>query len=417
MMNHKLCVSGLSLTLAVTLSAACGSSVGSDDCVGEHTRCVSPPLTARALEPDTVSVSTKGLAELTPTWIRPLPNELVGRDQEQQLLLRDDREALFCLVPTADGVHVHRLDDSGDVQDSAVVSPPAGRSVPDAAGTQLFRAPHTGPGLAVQVFWDVDCNEPGPRCDPHEWMLIDSDTMQPTQRVTSIELAAGDSHGNTYRFVKQAGDPSNPYAVEKRDARGRLVWKQTQLRGERPRADIFGGAMLADNQFVGLYNDGVSDDRDYTDNMFVLDEDGNALLHDRLFASIEGHPMLLQGTKGPLLVGTVASDFFLLHMVDVRGTWQGARVLQEDFTPLRVRAAAVDLDDNLYAFTVIGGRDLADQRLVVCTSPVTDAPTCYQLSPSIADTIQVGYFQLVARRHGELYMMTRGELARIDLPQ
>jgi hypothetical protein len=435
----------LGLAVAVACDGSDGSvgSVGSEECVGARTRCTVPQLTMRPEGPDTEEVSTKALPELGVSWVHPLPLMplTAGNDGTVQLA-RDDQDALWLFVSRKTGIEVARLDDEGAVQHSGLVTPPEGLPVDDAATSWLYAARQTGAGLSLHVAWTVRCQgHDAVSCQPSELLRFEGDQLQPTQRTLRQEPAASDSRGNSYYFVENGGNPKNPYAVEKYDAHSRLVWRQAALETPAPRADIFGGAMFEDSQFVAFYNDGTSDDRDYVDNMFVLDEDGNIELHDQFLVTMKAHPVLLQAKSGPVLVGSgvgfsqralfegavgfsadptaTTSDLWLLRQTDALGHWRGAKVLQEHFTPLRVRTAAVSRDETIYAVTTIGGRDVSEQQTAICRSPEAGPAACFLLPCTLGPELDKlsDVWQLVARERGVLYLRAGTQLVRIDMPK
>jgi hypothetical protein len=173
-----------------------------------------------------------------------------------------------------------------------------------------------------------------------------------------------------------------------------------------------------------------------------LDEDGNIELHDQFAVPMKSGPVLLQGRAGPVLVGSgvglsqiapgepgvagfsvdanpPTSDLWLLRQTDAQGHWQGAKVLQEDFTQLRARAAAVSRDETIYAVTTIGGRDVSEQQTAICRSPEAGPAACFLLPRTLGPNLdnRSDVWQLVARERGVLYLRTGTQLVRVDLPQ
>jgi hypothetical protein len=420
----------------LTVVLACGEhgSVGQEQCFGASITCDLPKATGTVGVEQTSFFPLKDLPELTPTWLKRLPDVAPPPDSSWHKLLVPDAEGrLWLLVTEPAGVRVHRLSNDGDILESVLIAPPAELDVPDATDTRFASVVQPrGSGPLLEFSWIATCpgaDSHGAGCIVDEWISF-GESPAVNQRFPLMQAERGAlihaEDGSTWSVVGEShialglvADHNEPI-ITRYDADGAMRWRQTALHGLQHQAPLAGGAAMPNNE-LSLF---IWDMRSLTDDLhlewLLLSEQGNILKRRRL--SGWGVPVIaanIRDTQGrPLMLSYTADRDIVVERLDPSSLRvEDTLFVRED---VRLELASLDMDavGTLYMLLVIEGRDETETRPILCRVPESAPAACFLLPQSIepgtGDLLSID--EMVAQEAGIIYVRNGKYLTRIEVP-
>jgi hypothetical protein len=411
------------------LALNCGDGVGSDDCFGAGVRCELPD-SANEVGPELTEISTKGLEDVSPTWIHPLPILPPTPIYSNMLLTSDLEGGVWFFTQNSMQLVASELNADGEVAQSKAIDPPRGWVADEPGIVAISSSRLSAVGVALHIAWPVTVkadklNSPG-LVARVEWIKLGKSVDDPLQRIVpssdtpfyNSDLTWG-ADGSVFALNQVGG-----LSIEKFDRKLNRVWKQSALRGVHRGEDVeisFG--LLADHR-VAVFIE-VPSESHFA--ITVLGADGN-------FEPWFGQPGLnptyaanprfpQQGPNGPVLIANDAYGFGDLIVASMHAkprALTGAKLLKEEYLTPHGSPNTIDRAGNVYLAPVLGGRTPRDQRRAICRVPVSGEPRCLLLarSPELEITDQnFWYVDLAVNADGVVFMRAEQSLIRIDFPE
>ncbi len=457
-------IAGAALALLI---ACCNTSVGSDNCTGERTRCAPGEITRqqrRLPSPGGIAdrIESSKLPELTPTWQHALtfvPAPPPIADSGGSSLGRAGRVAgtgraglwYVRTRSTSEGVEIYRLDQTGEPLDSTVIRPPASDSrAQHAAEPSTFEGyaqilNDEGPAPILLLSWTEICAN-CKSSSSNEVVALEPELHDRPLRVeaTTMRWPFPDTARQVPSHATRSEDGGLwlfSDSLRKYDAHGALLIRQTlidwrawpapTIRGGRAGEGFHSEALIAlgASQAPHVYAFGG----DGFPQLWWLDADGNVQGYYEIESSWDevdfadrGDVTLLADREGRAVafVETTQGDL-LVYRLDAAGAestaWQLAR---QDFRSLAPVSASEDEAGNLYVLSVGGGREAPVPTL--CQLPLSGSLRCYALRGlAIDDSLEYGVY-LAGGAEGVVYLdhlanvrdvpNARETLARFELP-
>jgi hypothetical protein len=409
------------------------ASVGKQPCIGATTSCTLPQPKELSIPMGGVAVSTRGLTDVLPEWVKPMP---AGASD-------DGVAAPFWILGTTDGtawqlstdiggLRYSVLNDDGSLGEGDVIGPPSELNVP--YPSSVFINGHRGGqrlSPTIQVIWNAVLD---PKADQNksyagwEWIFFGDSLAERTRRQIiqedeSSELLADD--GRQFWFLNRTD--AGPI-VERQDLSGHVLWRQAALQTRDYANATFDAAAVGDGTLALTVNSSFQSASDLTPEWFKLDANGNIVEHRRtriIFTPLGGPPHELSDTQGRQLA--LATNFdqslSLLRVAPDGSTGEVTTILRDDYLELGWEAVTMSADGTLYAATEIGGREPADRAIAVCRMPEDSPLVCFRIprAPLVANPSSDPYSasrpsEIVVAADESLFIHVGNQLLRIKLP-
>jgi hypothetical protein len=360
------------------------------------------------------TASTTDLPEIEPRWKKVLPDTV---DVHRVLIADGEGNPLLAALDPK-GVRVFAIDDAGELTDSILIDPPPGHG--DLRYTSIGRS-ETGPmaRAALSLFWPERCetNLAARTCGVAEWVTFNGRVNDGFKRVqlNDEDLSArivSDEHDHSFLLRRDNGGPY----IEKRDAAGSVLWRQTAPAQVIDASFGLDGTALANDKF-GAFTWNLTDSTGL--NWFELNAEGAVEVFARI--SIDLHPSRhdewsLRDTQGrQLLVGpSGVRDLMFLRVTPENLTATLFEVVREGYADLDATNLAMAPDGTVYVEERVGDREIGKRQPVMCRLPETGKLACFAV-PKF-DSF-ASFDQMVAQAGGVVFTLADTTLTRIDFPQ
>jgi hypothetical protein len=410
------------LAIGAVFGCLDSTPIGTIECIGERIRC---GFTREQLEqnqqiivpPSDGRVSSVDVDRLMPTWTgRPFPNEPGLRI----VLVADSKGDLWSISSPGTHILIAQLDREGEAIKQYAIEAPKGTRDPESLQATLetvSAASGASPATALVSWNRRNCdgqNDP-PDCSFSETFVFDDADIAKAPRRMNVGLYELNSirANDSGEWLAYGG--SLPH-LDKRDAAGNLSWRQAGLVAfpSMPESWQVHGTLDDKNQlrvFVSLDS--------FTVNLELLKVDARGNIATRHVIGWAGSaPTCAIDPQGrDVIVGTTFEGDLTMMRVLPDGTTEGSVVARQEFQPLRADSYAIDSEGALYITTLAGGRDLNQQRALLCRLPSNGSALCFALGQIDVLDSSALVDSLVVPEPGVAYVKVGPDLRRDELPQ